>query len=157
MFIFKQGQRVYLPAWELNTCRMLGKLADMVESHGGKVHRPITVMATYQSKPDMEPVEIWGTGYIGFVLNGVLYKFNVDDNFLFDHLYCKTPMVGNKYSQNVYFADLGGGWEIRGLLSSDCDDETVAYATEKLYEALMKAPMSERYNDPRRKEYVEWE
>lgn len=156
MFIFAENQRAYLPAWEFNTCKMLGKLADIVEAHGGNVHRASNIMAIYQAKPDMEPVPLWGCGYIKFELGGIVYSFNVNDNCFFDHLYAKTPLVGNKYSQNVYYADLSGGWTMRGLLDSDCSEELIAEAAGILFQKLLDAPMSERYKDTR-KEYIVWE
>ena len=39
MFIFKEGERVYLTAWEYNTARMLGKLAEIVEQKGQAVYQ----------------------------------------------------------------------------------------------------------------------
>ena len=156
MFIFKEGERAYLTAWEFNTCKMLGKLADIVEAHGGNVHRAHNIMATYQVKQDMEPVPIWGCGYISFELGGIIYKFNVDDNPFFDHMYAKTPLVGNMYSQNVYYADISGGWTMQGLTSCKCSEELIAEAAGILFQKLIDAPMSERYKDVR-KEYIVWE
>lgn len=156
MFIFKAGERAYLTAWEFNTCKMLGKLADIVEAHGGKVRRAHNIMATYHSKADMEPVPIWGCGYIAFELDGIIYHFSVDDNPFFDHNYAKAILVGRSYSQNVYYADISGGWTMQGLMYTDCPEDLIAEAAEILFEKLEKAPLSEKYKDSR-KEYVDWE
>lgn len=156
MFIFKAGERAYLTAWEFNTCKMIGKLADIVEAHGGKVRRAHNIMATYHTKPDMEPVPIWGCGYIAFVLGGIVYHFNVDDNPFFEHNYAKTPLVGRGYSQNVYYDDISGGWTMRGLMYTDCPEDLIAEAAGILFQKLMDAPLSKKYKDAR-KEYVDWE
>ena len=59
MFSFKENQRAYLPAWEFNTCRVLGALAEIVENNGGKVKPFRHVLANNRTyEPDAEPVRI---------------------------------------------------------------------------------------------------
>ena len=97
MFIFKEGQRAYLTAWEFNTCRMLGELAKIVENNGGKVAQYPHVMATNrQYAPDAEPLRIYGRGYIRFNLDGVQYYWQVDDNPFFGHYYTKVRIHDGK-------------------------------------------------------------
>ena len=156
MFIFKEGQRVYLTAWEYNTARMLGKLAEIVEQKGGEVKPSIKVRASYQCLENDEPREIWGTGHISFLHNGIVYDFSVDDNMFFDHLYGKMELVNGKYYRNVYYAGLSRQWMINPLLRTDCTDEQCAEAAGILFGLLMEAKMSEKYVDNGRKAYLEW-
>lgn len=156
MFIFKDGERAYLTAWEYNTCRMLGKLAEIVESKGGEVQPSIKVLASYQCVENDELKPIWGKGYIKFLLDGIVYDFSVNDNFLFDHLYGKMELCGSMYNRNVYHEGLSRRWMINPLLRTDCTDEQCAEAAGILFGLLVSAPMSEKYEDKNRRAYVKW-
>ena len=156
MFIFKEGERVYLTAWEYNTARMLGKLAEIVESKGGEVKPSIKVNASYYCIENDEPKEIWGRGYISFLLDGIVYDFSVNDNMFFDHLYGKMQLVGNQYNRNVYYDGLSRRWMLNPLLRTDCTDEQCAECAGILFGLLMEAKMSEKYEDKNRRAYVKW-
>ena len=156
MFIFKEGERVYLTAWEYNTARMLGKLAEIVESKGGEVKPSIKVNASYYCIENDKPREIWGRGYISFMLDGIVYDFSVNDNMFFEHLYGKMELVNGMYNRNVYYDDLSRRWMLRPLLRTDCTDEQCAECAGILFGLLTEAKMSVKYEDKSRKAYVKW-
>jgi len=156
MFIFKEGERVYLTAWEYNTARMLGKLAEIVESKGGEVKHSIKVNASYYCIENDKPREIWGRGYISFLLDGIVYDFSVNDNMFFDHLYGKMQLVNGMYNRNVYYDALSRQWMLRPLLRTDCTDEQCAECAGILFGLLTEAKMSVKYEDKSRKAYVKW-
>ena len=145
MFIFKEGQRAYLTAWEFNTCRMLGELAKIVENNGGKVAQYPHVMATNrQYAPDAEPVRIYGRGYIRFNLDGVQYYWQIDDNPFFEHYYTKVQIINEKIprSNQVYLDEFPRkSWMFDCLFQMACDADILEIA-ELVYNELLKAPYS---------------
>ena len=145
MFIFKEGQRVALTAWEFNTCRMLGKLAKIVENNGGKVAPYLHVMATNrQYAPDAEPVRIYGQGYIRFNLDGTQYYWQINGNPLFEHYYTKVRIVDGKIprSNQVYVDEFPReSWMYNCLFQTACDAD-IREIAELVFNELLKAPYS---------------
>lgn len=155
MFIFKDGERVYLPAWEINTCVMLQKLADIVESKGGEVKPSIKVLASNWNIENDPPRKIWGRSYITFLLDGIVYSFSVNENIFFEHYYQKTPLYNGQYSRNVYADEFSRRWITNPLLRTDCTDEQCAEAAGILFGLLTEAKMSVEYQNSRSK-WVKW-
>lgn len=145
MFIFQEGQRAYLTAWNFNTCRMLGKLAEIVESNGGKVKPFRHVMATNrQYAPDAEPVRIYGQGYISFSIGGDQYYFQIDDNPYFEHYYTKIRIVNGKVPRGnqVYLDELPRKRWMYDCMFKTSTDAEIAEIAQIVFEALLDMPYS---------------
>ena len=145
MFYFKEGQRAYLPAWEFNTCRMLGELAKIVENNGGKVAPYRHVMANNRTyEPDAEPISIYGQGYITFNLDGDRYGFSINDNPFFEHYYSKLKIIGGKIPRGnqVYVAELPRKAWMYDCLFRTATDADVAEIAQLVFEELRKMPYS---------------
>lgn len=156
MFSFKENQRAYLPAWEYNTCRVLGALAEIVTNNGGKVKPFRHVLANNRTyEPDAEPVQIYGQGYISFVYDGDLYNFSVQDNPYFEHCYTKLRIRDGKVPRGnqVYMAEIDRkAWMFDCLFRVTCDAD-VREIAELLFNELVKAPYS-KIETPRHRRTV---
>lgn len=144
MFIFKDGQRAYLTAWNFNTCRILGEIAKIVESRGGKVAEYPHVLATNrQYEPDAEPVRIYGRGYIRFNLDGVQYYWQIDDNPFFEHYYTKVRIADGKVPRGnqVYLDEFSRKWMCDCLFRVAMDEE-VREIAEMVLQLLTDARFS---------------
>lgn len=145
MFIFKEGQRAYLTAWNFNTCRVLGKLAEIVEAHGGKVAPYRHVLANNrQYEPDAEPELIYGQGYIRFNLDDVQYYWQIDDNPYFEHYYTKVRIEGGKVPRGnqVYVDELPRKAWMYDCLFKISSDAEVREIAELALNALINARFS---------------
>ena len=141
----KEGQRLYLTAWDFNTCRMLGELAKIVESHGGKVAPYPHIMANNRIyEPDAEPISIYGRGYITFNLNGDRYSFSINDNPFFEHNYSKLRIIGGKIPRGnqVYVTELPRKVWMYDCLFRVATDEDVAEIAQYVFDELLKSPYS---------------
>ena len=157
MFYFAENQRAYLPAWEYNTCRMLGALAEIVEKNGGKVKPYRHVMANNRTyEPDAEPVRIYGQGYIKFSVDGNLYDFEIDDNPFFEHYYSKLKILDGKVPRGyqVYMEALPRNVWMYDCLFRTATDEQIAEIAEIVYQTLLKMPYSRV--QPERKESIQY-
>ena len=58
-----------------------------------------------------EPVKVSYLSYISFVLDGVYYYFQIDDNPFFDHYFVKTPVIdGCKASKDACIENVTREW-----------------------------------------------
>lgn len=146
MFIFNEGQRVYLTAWDFNTCRMLEVIAYIVETNGGKVAPYRHVMATNRTyEPDAEPIRIYGQGYIKFSINGDQYYFQIDDNPFFEHYYTKLKIREDgkvPRGNQVYMAELPRNKWMYDCLFRVASDDEVREVAEIVFDELINAPYS---------------
>ena len=142
----KEGQRLYLTAWDFNTCRVLGKVAEMVEAEGGQVKPYIHIMANNRTyEPDAEPIRIYGHGYIRFNLDGYQYAFSVNENPYFEHTASKIRIVDGKIPRGhqVYMDEVPRKAWMYDCLFRVCDEEDIQFVAEKLLEALKAMPVSQ--------------
>jgi len=142
----KEGQRLYLAAWEFNTCRMLGELAQIVENNGGKVKPYRHVMANNRTyEPDAEPISVYGQGYISFVLDGDKYYFQIDENPFFEHYYTKLRIRADgkvPRGNQVYLAELTRkAWMYDCLFRVACDAD-IREIANLVFNELLKSPYS---------------
>ena len=146
MFYFEEDQRAYLPAWEFNTCRMLGELATIVENNGGKVKPYRHVMANNRTyEPDAEPVRIYGQGYISFTLDGNKYYFQINDNPYFEHYYTKLRIRADgkvPRGNQVYVEELPRKVWIYDCLFRIACDADVREIANLVFNELLKAKYS---------------
>lgn len=141
MFYFAENQRAYLPAWEYNTCRMLGALAEIVKKNGGKVKPYRHVMANNRTyEPDAEPVQIYGQGYIRFSIGGDLYGFDINDNPFFEHYYTKLQIrPDGKVPRGcyVYAEELPRNVWMYDCLFRTATDDQIEQIAEIVYQTLI--------------------
>lgn len=145
MFIFKDGQRAFLTAWNFNTCRMLGEIAKIVESKGGKVAEyPHVLAKNREYEPDAEPVRIYGRGYIRFNLDGVQYYWQIDDNPFFEHWYTKVRIVDGKIPRGnqVYLDEFSRKEWMYDCLFKTASDADIQEIANLALNALINAPFS---------------
>lgn len=57
-----------------------------------------------------EPRKVTNAGYIRFLLDNKVYSLELSDNPFFDFHYSKTPIRGNKYSQDAMSENLEKDW-----------------------------------------------
>ena len=141
----KEGQRLYLTAWNFNTCRVLGCLADIVENNGGKVAPFRRVMANNrQYEPDAEPISIYGQGYIRFNLDGVQYYWQIDDNPFFEHYYTKVRIADGKVPRGnqVYLDEFSRKEWMYDCLFKTASDADIHEIANLALNALINAPFS---------------
>ena len=141
----KENQRLYLSAWTFNTCRVLGRLAEIVENNGGKVAPFRHVMANNRTyEPDAEPISIYGQGYIRFNLDGVQYYWQVDDNPFFEHYYTKVRIKDGKIPRGnqVYLDEFSRKTWIYDCLFNVACDADIREIAEIVFNELIKAPFS---------------
>ena len=160
MFSFKENQRAYLPAWEYNTCRVLGALAEIIENNGGKVKPFRHVLANNRTyEPDAEPVLIYGQGYITFTYGGDLYSFHIQDNPFFEHCYTKLKIQNGfvPRGNQVYMAEIDRkAWMFDCLFRTACDAD-IREIAELLFNELVKAPYSRVETKRHRRTVTGWD
>lgn len=147
MMYCRDGQRLYLKAWEFNTCRVLGALAEIVEKNGGKVKPYRHILANNRTyEPDAEPVRIYGQEYIKFIVDGHLYDFSIDDNPFFPHYYSKVKIGPDgkvPCLHQVYVEELPRDKWIYDCLFRTATNEQVAAIAEKVFSLLVEAEPSQ--------------
>ena len=147
MFVMKEDQRLYLKAWEYNSCRVLGYIVKIVEDNGGKVAPYKHCMANNRTyEPTAEPKRIYGQSWISFILDDMYYNISLDENPFFEMHYLKTKVVNGKRLQNVYMGELSRGWMYDCLFRVTNDDEVKEIAYE-LFNIVLSAKESEVYHE----------
>lgn len=146
VIVIKDGERLYLSAWDYNCCRVIGALQTIIENNGGRVKKTHWIMATNRSIGDLEPKKICGQMYISFMLDDMYYYFDIDDNFLFPHHYQKTKVVNGKRRKNVYLEECKNDW-IYDCLLEDCGQEEIVEIANQVYNMLLQAKESEIYHE----------
>ena len=82
--VTKDGERLYLRAWEYNAARIITELARIIENHGGRVKPTNTAIISDRSaEEESDPITLTHTSYISFVLDETFYYYQVDDNPFF--------------------------------------------------------------------------
>lgn len=141
----QENQRLYLPAWEYNTCRMLGALAEIVEKNGGKVAPFRHVMANNRTyEPDAEPISVYGQGYIRFNYGGDQYYWQIDDNPFFEHYYTKVRIHDGKIPRGnqVYLDEFPRNSWMYDCLFRTATDAEIAEIAEIVFRELVNAKYS---------------
>ena len=124
-----------------------------IENHGDKAaitaklnelkERTQSELKELESKErNIKPVDVSHTSYISFILDGVYYYYQVDRNPLFDFLYCKTPVVGDKYSRDACLENDTKAWLWRYDCFKPLNDDEITQAANTLFEMLVKANFS---------------
>lgn len=148
MFALKEDQRLYLPAWEYNAARVLGCVAELVQKNGGEVKPWKHVMANNRTyEPDAEPVRIYGQSWITFILDGIYYSFDWDDNPFFEDHFTKAKIrEDGKRLRNLYANSPIAPWKADCLFRVASDVEIMCVA-EELLQKMIDARYSEVYRE----------
>lgn len=147
MFALKEDQRLYLPAWEYNAARVLGCVAEIVQGLGGEVKPWKHIMANNRNyEPDAEPRRIYGQSWITFILDGMYYSFDWDDNPFFDDHFSKTPVKDGKRLRNIYADSKLPAWKYDCLFRIASDEQCHIIA-EELLENMKDAACSQVYHE----------
>ena len=150
MYCTYEDQRLYLPAGEYNAARVLEYLLKIVENNGGEYEPYKHTLANNRSyEPNAEPKRIMGQLWADFILDDVYYGISLDDNPFFDFYLTKTQVVDGKRKRNVYTEKLSKEW-VYDCLFRVTNDEEVKEIAYQLFNIVVKAPMSEVYNDKHR-------
>ena len=141
--VTKDGERLYLRAWEYNAARIITELANIVNNHGGKVKPTHTAIISDRStKEENEPITVTHTSYISFILDKTYYYYQVDDNPFFEFYYNKTPMKNGKYSKDVGLETDKKEWLFDCFFKSNCGQSDIIEAANLIFNMLCNAPMS---------------
>ena len=89
-----------------------------------------------------EPITITQDLYIVFVLNGIYYYYEANDNPFFDFRYTKTPVVNGKYSSRACSDEMDKTWTRDEMFGFECSEEVINSAAEALLDMLIKAELS---------------
>ena len=91
-----------------------------------------------------EPITVTHTSYIKFVLDGILYYYQVDDNPFFEFYYTKAPVQNNKIGSNINtYADCDAKeWVKDSLFKYACPEKDIKDAANFIFNMLTNAPLS---------------
>ena len=149
--VIKDGERLYLRAWEYNAARIITELANIVNNHGGRVKPTHTAIISDRSaKEEKEPITVTHTSYISFVLDEVYYYYQVNDNPFFDFYWNKTPVRNGKYSKDARLKADKKEWLYDCFFMSHCGQPEIIEAANLIFNMLCNAPMSKIIREGRK-------
>lgn len=139
--------RMYLNTYDYNRCRLMTALETLLKEIGGHVRADKeTVISNRDVDPD-KTIKVTQGGSIEFEYNGVVYTYMTDDNPFFDFYFMKRPLLGDKYTEDVYCEN--DTVRVYGTDSlyfrKDLSDREMAEKAKLLLEFLVAAPMSRHY------------
>lgn len=143
VIVMKDGERLYLRAWEYNASRIISELAKIVESHGGRVKPTNTAIISDRSATEeSEPITVTHTSYISFVLDDTYYYYQVDENPFFEFYYQKIPIKNGKRSRDAGAEADKKEWLFDCFFGSNCGQQDIIEAANLIFNMLCNAPMS---------------
>lgn len=150
--VIKDGERLYLRAWEYNAARIITELARIIESHGGRVKPTNTAIISERSaEAESDPITVTHTSYISFVLDETFYYYQVDDNPFFEFYYKKAPIRNGKYSRDAALEADRKEWLYDCFFKSNCGQPDIIEAANLIFDMLCNTPISEILRDKRKK------
>ncbi len=154
MIFIRDEERLYLPTWGYNACRIMTALEEIVKRRGGKVKPSNTAIISNRNIDPDKTIKVTQPGHITFEYDGYVYEYNTDDNPFFDFRYGKTPIVDGKYSKDIYLTTDEERVFIQDsnlyFSNEETTDETVRVSALRLFEFLQKAPESKKYRNSHR-------
>jgi hypothetical protein len=146
--VIKDGERLYLRAWEYNAARIITELANIVNNHGGRVKPTHTAIISDRSaEEENEPITVTHTTYISFVLDETYYYYQVNKNPFFEFYYNKTPIKNGKYSKDAGLEADKKEWLFDCFFKSNCGQPDIIEAANLIFNMLCNAPMSKIIRD----------
>ena len=151
--VIKDGERLYLRAWEYNAARIVSELANIVKNHGGRVKpTKVVVISDRSATEEAEPITVTHTSYISFVLNETHYYYQVNDNPFFGFYYSKTPIKNGKLSRDAGLEEDKKEWLFDCFFGSNCEQQDIIEAANLILNMLCNAPMSKIIRDKRQQQ-----
>jgi len=149
--VTKDGERLYLQAWEYNAARIITELANIVNNHGGRVKPTHTAIISDRSAEEKsEPITVTHTTYISFILDETYYYYQVDSNPFFEFYYSKTPIKNGKRSKDAGLEADKKEWLYDCFFESNCGQPDIVEAANLIFNMLCNAPMSKIIRDGRK-------
>lgn len=149
--VMKDGERLYLRAWDYNAARIISELARIVQSHGGRVEPiPTAIISDRSSTEEAEPITVTHTSYISFALDETYYYYQVNDNPFFEFYYNKTPIKNGMRSKDAGLEADKKEWVFDCFFGSNCGQPDIIEAANLIFNMLCNAPMSKIVRDTRR-------
>lgn len=141
--VTKDGERLYLRAWEYNAARIISELAKIIQNHGGRV-KPTNkaIISDRSAKEENKPITVTHTSYIRFILDETYYCYQVNENPFFDFYYIKTPTKNGKRPKNVRLEEDKKEWLHDCLFKSNCGQPVIVEAANLIFNMLCNAPLS---------------
>lgn len=96
------------------------------------------------------PIHCTHSTYIRFVYNGVYYGYSMDTNPFFDFNISKYPVVNGEYDANRYSTIDSKSWYDDRYLYAGVTDTEITAAAEKIFAAVIAAPMGTLITEKRR-------
>lgn len=141
--VTKDGERLYLRAWEYNAARIITELARIIENHGGRVKPTNTaIISDRNATGEAEPITVTHTSYISFILDETHYYYQVDDNPFFEFYYKKAPIRNGKYSRDAALEADKKEWLYDCFFKSNCGQPDIVEAANLIFNMLCNAPVS---------------
>lgn len=104
----------------------------------------------FRSIPN-DPIMVTHTSYINFVLDGIYYSYQLDDNPFFPFYYFKTPIENGTYSGDACGANEPKFWlEDDSFIRFGCPDSKIETAAQAILSMLLAAPLSTFRHDTKR-------
>lgn len=146
--VMKDGERLYLRAWEYNASRILTELAKIVTNNGGRVKPTHTAIISDRSATEeSEPITVTHTSYISFVLDETYYYYQVNDNPFFEFYYQKTPIKNGMRSRDAGAEADKKEWLFDCFFGSNCGQQYITESANLIFNMLCNAPMSKLIRD----------
>ena len=141
------ADRMYLNTYDYNRCRLKTALATLVKEIGGHVRANKETVISNRNVASDKTVKVTQEGSIEFEYNGVVYTYVTDDNPFFEKnaYYMKRPLLGDKYTEDVYHESDTTRVYADSLFRKDLSDREIAEKAKLLLEFLVAAPMSRHY------------
>ena len=89
-----------------------------------------------------EPISVTHTSYIKFILNGMIYYYELNDNPFFPFYYSKTKVIDNMFCLDIYAEEDPKKWIEEYHMTFECPDEKIETAANFIFNMLMNAKQS---------------
>ena len=101
---------------------------------------------------DNTPIRCRWFTCISFVLDGVYYAINLDDNFLFPFTYQKIRLAAdNSYTGDYYAEQLTKEWQFDSLIRCGCSQDDINEAAAMLFNSLINGKFSGKHIEKERR------
>ena len=88
------------------------------------------------------PVTVSHISHIRFILEGIMYYFQVDDNLFLPDYYLKTPVINGEYSRDACLDAIPKTWQQDVLFDYICDGDAVSECADYLLDYILDAQFS---------------
>lgn len=101
---------------------------------------------------DNTPIRCRWFTYISFILDGVYYAINLDNNFLFPFTYQKIRLAAdNSYTGDYYAETLTKEWQFDSMIRCGCAQDDINEAAAMLFNSLLSGKFSKKHVEKERR------